>query len=228
MKTLLLAAAVAVASGAMPVAQQNELVRKYCAVCHTDAHPNGGLTLQHFDAAHADPGDAAMMLSKLKTGAIGAAGVPQPDKATIEAWISAMSDEAAGANEWIVTKKAGIKTASIVRETPSTAKEAIVGDLYRLTLTCRADTHQTEMQLAWSPGTPKSGQVFSVEVGGKAPLRFKVEGSEKMGNGTGGSSGPGAMVLTGAPMPAQSLTISNVFPDEKIVFPFAGLTLGGC
>jgi hypothetical protein len=39
-------------SDAMPVAQQNALVQKYCAVCHTDVHRNGGLSLQHFDAAH--------------------------------------------------------------------------------------------------------------------------------------------------------------------------------
>jgi hypothetical protein len=45
-----LAAPLAVASGAMPAAQQNALVETYCAVCHTDASRNGGLSLQHFDA----------------------------------------------------------------------------------------------------------------------------------------------------------------------------------
>src|SRR5580704_9067755 len=59
---------VAAASETMPVAQQNALVQKYCAVCHTDAHMNGGLSLEHFDAPHSNPGVAAMMLSKLTNG----------------------------------------------------------------------------------------------------------------------------------------------------------------
>src|SRR5437016_2988563 len=41
--------------GAMPVAQQNALVQKYCAGCHDDAHRNGGLSLQHFDASQVEP-----------------------------------------------------------------------------------------------------------------------------------------------------------------------------
>src|SRR5947207_6248033 len=89
----------------MPPAQQNALVQRYCAVCHTDAAKNGGLSLEHFDAAQAPPSLTAMLLSKLtggvllktareapsnaiagalisekaKSGAINAAGIPIPD-----------------------------------------------------------------------------------------------------------------------------------------------------
>src|SRR6266404_4740063 len=89
----------------MPPAQQNALVQKYCAVCHTDAAKNGGLSLEHFDSAQAPPSLTAMLLSKLtggvllktareapsnatagalisqkaKSGAINAAGIPIPD-----------------------------------------------------------------------------------------------------------------------------------------------------
>ena len=38
----------------MPTAEQNALVKQYCAVCHSDATKNGGLSLlQHYDAANA-------------------------------------------------------------------------------------------------------------------------------------------------------------------------------
>src|SRR2546425_9722736 len=72
----------------MSPAQENSLVRKYCAVCHTDASKNGGLSLEHYDAAQADPPLAAMLLSKLRNGAMGAAGLGVPDKATRDAWIA--------------------------------------------------------------------------------------------------------------------------------------------
>ena len=52
----------------MPVEQQNALVQKHCAVCHNDTTNNGGLTLQHFNAAAVAPSLAAMMLSKLTSG----------------------------------------------------------------------------------------------------------------------------------------------------------------
>src|ERR1700704_5992169 len=103
--------ATAAAADDLSPAQQNALVQKYCAVCHTDAARNGGLSLEHFDAAQAAPSLAAMMVSKLtggvsletakasasdpsaaalvarkmKGGAMGAAGIPIPDKATIDA-----------------------------------------------------------------------------------------------------------------------------------------------
>src|SRR6185369_5265456 len=89
----------ATAAELMPPSQQNALVQKYCAVCHTDAARNGGLSLEHFDASHVDPSLAAMLLSKLRSGAMGAAGLPAPDKATIDALVSALTSESAGAHE---------------------------------------------------------------------------------------------------------------------------------
>ena len=113
----------ALAAELMPTSQQNALVQKYCAVCHTDAAKNGGLSLEHFDAAQAPPSLTAMLLSKItggvllktvreasskasaavlidkkmRSGAMGAAGIPIPDKATIDALIHALAVESAGA-----------------------------------------------------------------------------------------------------------------------------------
>jgi hypothetical protein len=53
---------------------KNALVKKDCAVYHTDGPKNGGLSLEHYDAAKRDPGLAAMILSKLNNSAMGAAG----------------------------------------------------------------------------------------------------------------------------------------------------------
>jgi hypothetical protein len=146
---------------AMPAAQENALVQKYCAVCHDDAHRNGGLSLQHFDASHVEPSLAAMMVSKLKSGAMGAAGIARPDAATQDAFLDVLTAQSAGANEWVLTRtqdpvtQTALLTASIVLDVPSTS------ELYRLKLTCRPDTREAEMQLSWSPnpGRARSSDV---------------------------------------------------------------------
>ncbi len=128
-------------------------------VCHTDAHMNGGLSLEHFDVSHPDPGVAAMLVSKLKAKAMGAAGIPLPDSTTQSALPSALSAESAGASKWSVNRTLGELTASVVEELPSTAN-AGEPDLYRLTVTCNVNTHATEMRLAWSPGSRRRAGQF--------------------------------------------------------------------
>jgi hypothetical protein len=228
------------ATGVMPAAQQNALVQKYCAVCHSDAHMNGGLSLEHFDAVSPDSGVAAMMVSKLKSGAIGAAGVAPPDRATVNELIDALSAAAANAGTWSVnrtrhsTTQASILTASVVQAVPSAVHDA-EPDMYRLTLTCNVGTHDGDVQLAWAPAPPPPGRAMAVAVDGKALFAYTVKGTEKMGNGASGSSGPGSAIFyttktstaprVPMPLPAQTLTISDLFPDETVVFPFDRLSL---
>ncbi len=239
----------ATASDAMSAAQQTGLVTKYCAVCHTDAHMNGGLSLEHFDAAHPDPGVAAMLVSKItnglspkqvaamehnpsgaatiatkmKVGAMAAAGLPVPDRATQDALVSALTADAAGYSQWSVSLQAPLLTASIVRELPS-PKSAGDTDLYRLAVTCNADTHEAKMVLAWAPAASPKGQTTSATVDGQPPFTFQVDGSEKMFPGTLGTMGTGATILSAAQLPARTLTITNLFPDETVVFSFSDLT----
>ena len=100
MATVLMLVPGAFAGDMMPAAQQDALVQKYCAVCHSDTHASGGISLEHFDAAHVDAATAAMILSKLKAKALGASGLPLPDKATQGALLSAISAEAIGTDQW--------------------------------------------------------------------------------------------------------------------------------
>lgn len=246
----------------MPADQQEALVRKYCAVCHSDAAKNGGLSLEHFEAAKASPSLMAMLLSKLtggvllktasevpfsagaaalvdkkmKSGAMGAAGIARPDKATIDALIHAFAMESAGAMNWTAERSnapvasAPILTVSILREIPSTER-AGEAEAYRLIASCNLATQDGYVQLAWAP-SPQSG-TFAVSADGIDAAQYRTEGSERMGNG--GGVGVAALVLaetkrgvsrTGLPFPARSLTISDLFPGETVTFPFSNLPKG--
>ena len=207
--SLLTASLVLFAADAMPPAEQNSMVQKYCAVCHTDAVPRGGLSLEHFDAAHADPGVAAMIVSKLKGNALGASGQKLPDRATQTAFQSSLAAEAVGADRWPFIE-APVLLASVVKQAGSTP------NVYRLTVSCG------EVQLTWSPDVPPQGREMSVSVDGGTPVLYKVSGKEAMGFGLAGTSGPGAAKLAVA-LPERSLTVSNLFGEDRVVFPFSEL-----
>jgi hypothetical protein len=206
-------------SAAMPVERQNALVQRHCAVCHTDASRNGGLTLQHFDAAKLDPSLAAMLLSKLRGGAMGAAGLPF-EKNDADALEMAMNAASAGAQQWTVMP-GPVTTASIVREVASNNPQQ--PSRYRLVVSCDAGSRRGEVQLSWAP-SPRNGTV-KVSVDGGSPQAYEVEGTESMGNGSAGMTGHAAVMLEGLPWPRRTLTISELFPGETVVFPFEELVL---
>jgi hypothetical protein len=211
----------------MPAAEQNALVKKYCAVCHTDAAKNGGLSLQHYDAAKRDPGLAAMVLSKLKNGAMGAAGNGVPDKAAQQAWFESTREQATGAKEWFVSREGSVVSASIIREVPPRNPGSTDFPIYRVRIACNATTGAGEMQMTWSP-QPQSGRTMAASVDGNAPVEYRIEGKESMGNGGTAQAGHASVVLsTGKagklPLANQSLTVRELFPAETVTFPFADL-----
>jgi hypothetical protein len=225
----------------------------------------GGLSVEHFDASHPDPTVAAMLVSKLTSGltpkdveaathgpdpdtktmallhgAMGASG-SMPDEATQIAFGRALSVDARGAevwHSWWSDKPAvpsSTLTVDIVRQTASTKFPGKV-DMYRLILTCRADTHEGEVRLGWANGVPEEGQPMTITVDGNLSFAHKAEGGKKQGNGV---NGPGATILypdpdMNLPLPAQTLTIGNLFSNETVVFPFEDLSatvrrdLAGC
>ena len=61
---------------------------------------------------------------------------------------------------------------------------------------------------------------MSVAVDSAEAFQHKVEGGRAQGNG---NNGPGATTLR-IPLPTQSLTVSNLFGDGNIVFPFSALS----
>jgi hypothetical protein len=212
---------------AMPSAEQNALVKKYCAVCHTDAAKNGGLSLEHFDAAQRNPALAAMMLSKLNNGAMGAAGNGVPDNAAQLAWLESTKEQAAGAKDWFVGREDGVVSASIVREVPPRTSNSTDAPVYRLIILCNPSTASGVMQLTWSP-EPQTGRTMTASVDGNAPVGYKIEGKESMGNGGTVKSGHASVVLTSGKGPKfalanQSLTIRDLFPRETVEFPLADL-----
>jgi hypothetical protein len=228
----------------MPYVQQNAVVQKQCASCHSDALMYGGLSLEYFDAAHADPTLSAMLVSKItngysprevkaasgpeleakmlaliKTGAMTAGG-PLPDDTTQLALVRALSLEAAGAeawhSDWAENSRthSRILTATILRQLPSTKFPDGRIDMYRLILTCRVSSHEGEIKLAWANGVPEEGREITVVVDGKTPFTHKIEGGKQQGNG---ANGPGATVLY------PNLQTNTPFPAHSLtirnVFP---------
>jgi hypothetical protein len=221
-------AANAPAGAVMPAVEQQALVRKYCAVCHTDASMNGGLSLQHYDPGVPNPPLAAMLFSKLENNAMGAAGLGIPDRLVRDAWLASTREQARGATRWTVlrevrmgTMPAQVLTASIVREAP--ARPKVTGaPVYRLTMTCDAAIGVGDVQLTWSP-EPRTNVTMSTSVDGGAPVPHEVTGTERqMGNGTSIVSGLAATTLQ-VPLAQHSLTVSGLFPGDSVEFPIGDL-----
>jgi hypothetical protein len=167
-----------------------------------------------------------MLLSKLRNGAMGAAGLGIPDPQTREAWVAATVEQAAGAENWTVIRaerpasNGSILSASLVREV-QLRKASKDAPLYRLSMTCDKTSRQGEIQLTWSP-EPQTNRAFLVSVDGQTGLAHMLAGQEKMGNGTAGTSGRASAILL-TPLPTKSLSITDLFEGETVVFPVDAL-----
>jgi hypothetical protein len=210
---------------AMPPGEQNALVKQYCTGCHTDSAMNGGLSLQSYNAAKRDPTLAAMILSKLNAGAMGAAGVGVPPKAAQDAWLASTKEQAVGAEEWFVSHEDGLASASIVREVPSRRPDVRENPIYRIKIVCNTVLDVGRIELTWSP-QPQTGRAMTVVVDGDSAVEYRIDGRESMGNGATVQSGHASIVLTDnrkLRFPNHSLTIRELFDGETVEFPFSAL-----
>jgi len=235
------------AADVMGAAQETAMVQKYCGSCHSDKLMYGGLSVEHFDATRPDPTLAAMLLSKITNGhtpkdvsaaasaevlkmmkasAMGAAGQGVPDEESQVMFSRALALQSKGAYEWNIRwENTGTSAqdrtliTSILREKPSAKNEGVT-DSYRLIVSCRAGTREGEIKVAWANAPAGEGQMMSVAVDNAPAFQHKVEGGRAQGNG---SNGPGATILK-MPLPTQNLTISNLFGDGNLEFPFSALS----
>src|SRR5439155_24502357 len=83
------------APAALTIESQNDLVKRYCASCHSDTGRSGGLTLASFDAARVDQnaGVAEKMIRKLRAGLMPPPGVRRPDAPAVKAFVEALENK---------------------------------------------------------------------------------------------------------------------------------------
>jgi len=235
--------------------EQNALIEKHCAVCHNDTAHNGGLSLEGFSverahdslvamllskmtqglsvktlqASHESPAAKALVATRMKGGAMMAAGVAPPSDARMYALIEALAARTTNAANWDMRVEAlggGRQrlTASILREAPRAGDGEAA--MYRLIATCTVGGRDGELRLSWSP-QPREGRLL-VSVDGAAPVAYTVAGMEKMGNGLPGETPPASVVLLNASQraigfPRRSLRITGLFGDT-VEFPCSALS----
>jgi hypothetical protein len=81
-------------SAALSIDSQNQLVKQYCAGCHSDRGKAGGLTLASFDAATIEEhGDVAeKIIRKLRTGMMPPPNARRPEPAVIKSFIDMLEN----------------------------------------------------------------------------------------------------------------------------------------
>ncbi len=154
---------------ALSVAEQNELTHKRCAVCHTDAKPLGGLSLEHFDADQPDPAIARMMLVKITgDGAISAAGMPVPSPETRDAFVAAlaaMASHTSPESRWTVDLLVDPLTPNRGHSLVTARTELPSGTVL---LQCNGASRRAAMQVSGTASTSPSSVNFD---GLSAPVR---------------------------------------------------------
>ncbi len=209
----------------LSISEQNEMMQKYCVMCHLDSAMNGGLSLEHFDAATVSPALAAILVNKFTSGVpledvlqpekdalvlstieigkkagapsvMNVAGIPLPGDDEINGFIMAMAERAENSENWYIKRDGDLISADVVRVSPIPNIEGRRDVNYRLILTCNSDSKEGQLLLSWSP-MPRNGELKAI-VDGEKQFEFVLDHEEPMANGDPGTSAPSSVVLAGS------------------------------
>ena len=174
----------------------------------------GGASLQIVERGLTDPAAAALIARKVRGGALGASGVPRPDQTTIDKFIQSFAMQSKNTKEWTIQEEGEIITASILREVPMD-NQSDSAETYRLVATCNPATRELKLQLAWSP-SPAVG-VIAASVDNEKPITLQRPDTK------GDPTKLANIQLVGVRFPVKSLTISGLFEQQQVTFPFIAL-----
>jgi hypothetical protein len=194
------------------------------------------LVLESFDAERPDPGIARMMRVKIADdGALGAAGIPKPDAATIDALVSALGAAADEGAETMGRWRAYVAeegrnghsliTARIVQPAHRGVATRSVA-AYELTLTCGGKSRKSDVSLARENIDAVTGTFPSGATGVlTAPVSVIVDDAQNHSTASSLMPASAALLQSLPVLPMRTLTIQPAaFPEESVTFPFADLT----
>jgi len=208
------------------LSEQNVMMEKYCVICHLDTAMNGGLSLEHFDAATVSPPLAAILVSKFTTGVpledvmkpeldsqtvaeiefgkrvgapsvMGIAGLPLPTDGEINGFIMAMARRSNDAEHWHIAVDEEEISADIVRVTTIPVREDQGDRDITYRLVLTCDTSNGEGEILLTWSPVPANGDLKVIVDSDPPVDFVIDGQELMANGDSGTSAPSSVVLAG-------------------------------
>lgn len=94
-----------------------------------------------------------------------------------------------------MSRERGVVSASIIRGIPTRKPDSADVPVYRVGIVGNPPTSVGEMQLTWSP-QPQTERMMSALVDGKAPVEYRIEGKQSMGNGMKLQSGHASVLLS--------------------------------
>lgn len=208
------------------IAEQNAMMKDYCVICHLDSSMNGGLSLEHFDAATVSPPLAAILANKFTMGVplenllepeldpevieeielgkrfgapsvMGVAGLPLPSDGEINGFIMAMAQRTEGAERWHVNVDEETISADIVRITSFPAREDQRPRDIMFRLVLTCDLASDEGEMLLTWSPQPANGSLEVVVDNDLPVEFIIDEQEPMANGDEGTSAPSSVVLVG-------------------------------
>lgn len=208
------------------LSEQNAMMEKYCIICHLDTAMNGGLSLEHFDAATVSPPLASILVSKFTTGVpledimkseldsqiveeielgkrfgapsvMGIAGLPLPTEGEINGFIMAMAQRTSDPERWHIVEDGEEVRADIVRVTSYPVREDQGERDVTYRLVLTCDAVSGDGEILLTWSPVPANGDMEVIVDSDPMVEFVIDEQEPMANGDSGTSAPSSVVLAG-------------------------------